>query len=120
MAEPVIARVGRLAAGWFPRFPSMRQRGHPSIMPQHAEPPAAIVARMHDAARAAGRDPAEIGIEGRVYLPGRTPDDWRAEYDEWLALGATHIQAYTMEAGLAGADAHIALLRRFAEVAAGW
>jgi alkanesulfonate monooxygenase SsuD/methylene tetrahydromethanopterin reductase-like flavin-dependent oxidoreductase (luciferase family) len=120
MAEPVIERVGRLADGWFPRFPSMRQRGHPSIMPQHTDAPAAIIARMHDAARAAGRDPADIGIEGRVYLPGRTPEDWRAEYDEWLALGATHIQAYTMEAGLAGPDDHIALLRRFAEVTAGW
>ncbi len=120
MAEPVIERVGRLADGWFPRFPSMRQRGHPGIMPRHADAPAAIIARMHAAARAAGRDPSEIGIEGRVYLPGRSAEDWRAEYDEWRALGATHIQAYTMEAGLAGPDDHIALLRRFATETVGW
>jgi len=120
MAEAVIERVGRLADGWFPRFPSMRQRGHPSIMPQHTDPPAVIIARMRDAARAAGRDPADIGIEGRVYLPGRTPEDWRGEYDAWRALGATHIQGYTMGAGLAGADAHIAMLREFAAVTAGW
>jgi len=120
MADAVIERVGRLADGWFPRFPSMGQRGHAGIMPRPADAPAVLIARMHDAARAAGRDPADIGIEGRVFLPGRTPADWRAEYDDWRALGATHIQAYTMGAGLAGPDDHIALLRRFADVSTDW
>jgi len=113
MAEKVVKRVGQLADGWFPRFPSMRQRDAGHNLPARAEAPAAIVERMRAYARAAGRDPAAIGIEGRVFLPGRTPEQWFAEIEEWRALGAGHIQAYTMEAGLRDASAHLDLLRRF-------
>jgi len=112
MAEKVVKRVGRLADGWFPRFPSMRQRDSRNL-PARDEAPAAIVARMRGYAREAGRDPAAIGIEGRVFLPGRTPEQWFAEIEEWRALGACYIQAYTMEAGLRDADAHLEVLRRF-------
>lgn len=115
MADAVIRRVGRLADGWFPRFPSMRQRGRGHIMPRREEPPEAIIARMHGFAAEAGRDPASIGIEGRVFLPGRTPDQWREELDQWRAIGATHMQLYTMDGGLASPDRHIELIRRFRE-----
>ena len=50
-ADPVLRRIARLGDGWFPQF----QPG------QDAEE---SVARLHRYARAAGRDPAEIGIEG--------------------------------------------------------
>jgi probable F420-dependent oxidoreductase len=113
MAEKVVARVGRLADGWFPRFPSMRQRDAGHNLPARDEAPAAIVERMRAYAREAGRDPATIGIEGRVFLPGRTPDQWFDEIEQWRALGANYIQAYTMEAGLPGPDAHLDVLRRF-------
>lgn len=119
MAEPVIERVGRLADGWFPRFPSLNQRGHAEVMPRRYDEPASIVARMHEYARQAGRDPADIAIEGRVFVPNRTPDDWHAEWQAWKALGATHMQLYTMEEGLSP-DGHIDCLRRFAEEAGDW
>ena len=115
MAEAVIRRVGRLADGWFPRFPSMRQRGTDEILPRRRETPAALVARMQAYAREAGRDPDRIGIEGKVYLPGRSPEAWRAELAEWRALGATHVQVNTMEGDLASPEEHIELLRRFRE-----
>ncbi len=111
MAEPVIARVGRIGDGWYPRFPGLGQRADSSVMPHHSGAPAAVIARMHDHARAAGRDPAAIGIEGRVFHRGADPDDWRAEYETWRALGASHMQVFAMGAGLEGPDAHIAAIR---------
>ena len=119
MAEPVIERVGRLADGWFPRFPALNQRGHAEVMPRRYDEPKAIIARMHGYARKAGRDPAEIAIEGRVFVPNRTPDDWHAEWNAWKDLGATHMQLYTMEEGLTP-DGHIDCMRRFAAEATGW
>ena len=82
-------------------------------MRRREDAPEALIARMRDYARKAGRDPAEIGIEGRVYLAGRSAQQWPAELAEWRALGTTHVQVYTMEGGLKSADAHIDLLRRF-------
>ena len=112
MADAVIERVGTLADGWFPRFPSMRQRADADILPRQAASPGAIVERMRHIARSAGRDPASIGIEGRVFIPGRTPEQWRTELEEWRQLGATHMQLYTMDAGL-DVDGHIEACRRF-------
>lgn len=107
MAEPVIKRVGELADGWFPRFPSLGQRAAGRVMAQQDDAPEVVIERMREYARAAGRDPADIGIEGRVFFRGAKADDWRAERDAWQALGATHIQIYTEGAGLAGTVAHI-------------
>jgi hypothetical protein len=98
----------------------MRQRAEAGILPRQEASPAEIVARMRSIAVSAGRDPASIGIEGRVFLPGRTPEQWREELEEWRALGATHMQLYTMEKGLSGADQHIEIVRRFREEQAGW
>src|SRR5262249_22468438 len=66
--ESVIERIGRLADGWFPQF-------EPDDVGR------ATLERMHGYARAAGRDPASIGIEGRVSIATSTPDAWaqRAE-----------------------------------------
>ena len=108
MAEPVIRRVGELADGWFPRFPSMGQRVGGNVMAEQRDDPATVIGQMRDYARDAGRDPADIGIEGRVFFRGQSADGWRAECDAWRDLGATHVQIYTEGAGLDGADAHIA------------
>ena len=58
----------------------------------------------------AGRDPDAFGLEARLCVLDRTPDEWRAEADEWRALGATHLSIDTMKAGLVGVDAHVAKL----------
>ena len=116
MADAVVRRVGRTADGWFPRFPSMNKRPG-SALPSRSEPPEAIIAAMRSHATAAGRDPDAIGIEGRVFLCDRTPEQWMAEFESWRALGATHMQLYTMGGGLASVDQHIDLIRRFGEVA---
>jgi probable F420-dependent oxidoreductase len=64
----------------------------------------------------AGRDPAAFGIDARITISAGTPEDWRAAYDEWQRLGATHVTLNTMGGGLHGPDAHVELLARAREV----
>jgi alkanesulfonate monooxygenase SsuD/methylene tetrahydromethanopterin reductase-like flavin-dependent oxidoreductase (luciferase family) len=99
-AEAVVERVGRLADGWFPQFP-----------PDEAG--RATLERMRNAARVAGRDPASIGIEGRISLADNPPDTWSRLAEAWGALGATHLSVNTMRAGLKTPVAHIDAMRRF-------
>jgi probable F420-dependent oxidoreductase len=89
-------RVGRIADGWFPMV---------------APGPGLDYARsiVDEAATAAGRDPASLGMEGRV--------DWRGDVDAiasdlaaWAEAGASHVSVNTMGAGLGGVDQHLAAL----------
>jgi probable F420-dependent oxidoreductase len=100
--EAALRRIGRLADGWFPMF-SPGEEGRKAI------------ARMRDYALQSGRDPAVIGIEGRVAAAGRTPQDWLAQVKAWEALGATHLSVGTGGGGLKSPQEHIAALRRFKE-----
>ena len=100
--EAVVERVGRLADGWFPQF-----------APDDAG--RATIERMHGYARAAGRDPSAIGIEGRISLAESGPDAWGGLAEAWRGLGATHLSVNTMRAGLSTPDAHIAAIRQFRE-----
>jgi probable F420-dependent oxidoreductase len=68
------------------------------IMPNRYPPgdeAMAVVENFRNLVRAAGRDPARVGIE--VWLsPGKgTEEDWRKEVAFWKAAGATHILAHT-------------------------
>jgi len=101
-AEAVIKRVGRLADGWFPQFPP-DQAGEDTLN------------RMRRYAQEAGRDPAAIGIEGRINFGAGTPDTWAQEAEAWQKLGATHLSVNTMRAGLRSPDEHIKAIRQFKE-----
>jgi probable F420-dependent oxidoreductase len=94
-------RAGRLADGWLP----MMQPG-----PRLDE----ALAQVAEGAAEAGRDPAGIGMEGRL--------DWRGDPDEvvrraelWREAGASHLSINTMRAGLATVDDHLEALSRVAE-----
>ncbi|MGH8057212.1 MAG: LLM class F420-dependent oxidoreductase [Candidatus Entotheonellia bacterium] len=102
-AEAVLQRVARLADGWYPQFA-------PDTAGQE------IMGRLHRYAREAGRDPASIGIEGRISMAGRTPDVWAQEAEAWRKLGATHLSVNTMNAGLRSPDDHINAIRQLKEV----
>jgi alkanesulfonate monooxygenase SsuD/methylene tetrahydromethanopterin reductase-like flavin-dependent oxidoreductase (luciferase family) len=93
-SERAYERAGRLGDGWFPMVP-----------PGHGlEEARAAVER---AAVAAGRDPAALGMEGRVdFSGGRVSEELAA----WAAAGATHVSINTMGAGLGGVDGHLAAL----------
>lgn len=97
-------RAGRLADGWFPMMgPGSR-----------LDDARAVVTA---AAVDAGRDPATIGMEGRVNWRGDA-DAAAGELAAWNAAGATHVSVNTMNAGLKNVDEHLAALQAVAESSA--
>jgi len=100
--DAALRRIARLADGWSPNFPPDAQ-GH------------ALVARVHQYAREAGRDPAKLPLEGRVRLAGQNADGWAKQVEAWKALGATSLIAEPRGGRLAFPDGHLDVLRRFKE-----
>jgi len=98
--EAALRRIARLADGWSPNFLPDTQ-GH------------ALVARVHQYALEAGRDPASLPLEGRIRLAGQDPDGWRKQVEAWKTLGATSFIAEPRGAGLPFPDGHLDVLRRF-------
>lgn len=96
-------RMGRLADGWFPQI----QPG-----PQ-LEDARQIV---HGAAVAAGREPADIPMEGRVTW-GPDSSELAAAIRAWADAGASSIAVNTMGTGLKSVDDHLTALAGAAEVA---
>ncbi|WP_304112897.1 LLM class F420-dependent oxidoreductase [Mycolicibacterium bacteremicum] len=99
-SDPGYRRAGRLADGWFPMM-------SPGPRLDHAR------SVVEEAAAAAGRDPARIGMEGRVSWRG-DDDAALAEVTAWSQAGASHLSINTMGAGLATVDDHLAVLTRLA------
>jgi probable F420-dependent oxidoreductase len=95
-------RMGRLADGWFPQV----QPG-----PKLDEARAVLEA----AARDAGRDPAAIGMEGRVTWTGAGIADVVDRVAGWREAGASHLSINTMGAGLASVEDHLAVLATVAD-----
>src|SRR6202030_3139730 len=96
-------RSGRLGDGWFPMVgpgPKLEQARQ----------------ELAHAATEAGRDPAQIAMEGRVSWNGNA-DDLAAGLRVWAEAGASHISINTMKAGLASVGDHVAALTTAAEIA---
>ncbi|MDA1061572.1 MAG: TIGR03619 family F420-dependent LLM class oxidoreductase [Chloroflexi bacterium] len=85
-ADRVLKRVGRHADGWF------------AILPFAQFPAAQAAIRGH--AENAGRDPAAIGAEAAVAVPGRAASEWLGEIADWEGAGASHLCLRTLGAGL--------------------
>ncbi len=101
-ADNVLRRAAKLADGWIPVIPP----------DDHAR---AELEKLRGYARAAGRDPAEIGIESWFTIQDRSPSDWLEWIDAWKDLGATHLSLNTMKSGFASPAEHIDAIRRFKE-----
>jgi probable F420-dependent oxidoreductase len=97
-AKVALRRAGRIADGWFPTM----QPG-----PDLTEAKSIV----HDAAREAGREPASIGMEGRVNVGHESPEEIAERSSAWREAGATHLSLNTMGAGFATVEEHIAALR---------
>ncbi len=95
-------RMGALADGWFPRV-------EPGPNLDEAR---AIIA---EAAVAAGRDPAAIGMDARIKQGAGGTDDLRRDADRWRDAGVTHLSVDTMGSGLGGVEAHLDALAKAAE-----
>jgi len=100
-SPPAFERAGRLADGWFPQ-----QEPGPKL-----DEARAIVA---EAAKAAGRDPAALGMEGRLAWRGDAAA-LAEQAGRWRDEGATHLSINTMGAGLGGVDGHLEALGAAAE-----
>jgi len=96
-------RAGRLADGWFP---------------QMAPGPQLDQARqiVTEAAVEAGRDPASLGMEGRLRWQ-QDRDKLAAAMRQWQDADATHLSVNTMGAGLNTIDDHLAALATAAQAA---
>jgi probable F420-dependent oxidoreductase len=89
-------RIGRLADGWFPMVP-------PGPRLDEAR---AIV---EEAAVGSGRDPARLGMEGRISWSDGVEAVVK-HAGRWRDAGATHIAVNTMGAGLGSVDGHLEAL----------
>src|SRR5581483_8367962 len=97
--DAALRRAGRIADGWFP---------------QHQPGPKLdrALSIVRDAASESGRDPAGLGMEGRVRVAAG-PSGVSAAVErvhEWSAAGATHVGLNTMGAGFTSVDEHIEAL----------
>jgi probable F420-dependent oxidoreductase len=95
-------RAGRLADGWFPQV-------------RPGEELDAAKAIVDEAATRAGRDPASLGMEGRVTWRLDDLDKFVQHVDSWRRAGATHVSINTMRLELGGVDGHLAALERAAD-----
>jgi hypothetical protein len=69
---------------------------------------------VEQAAVEAGRDPAHIGMDGRVSWTGDA-DRLVDHVGRWRKAGASHLSVNTMNQGLTTVDQHVAAIERTAE-----
>jgi probable F420-dependent oxidoreductase len=101
-SPPAYRRAGRLGDGWFPLVP-------PGPKLEEAR-------RLVDAAAVdAGRDPATLGLEGRVSWGDGGAATVADHAGRWRSIGASHLSVNTMGAGLGSVDAHLDALASSAE-----
>ncbi len=94
-SEAVLRRIGEHADGWFALC-------SPDEFPD-------LHARIGEYARAAGRDPAEIGAESGLGVPGRSREEWLGILEARKRSGVTHLCMRTLGGDLDAAG-HLALL----------
>ena len=99
-SDLALERIGRMADGW------IASGGERSETERQ-------IATIHASAIAAGRSPADIGIQGRMSLTRGGPEDWLGEAKTWEELGATHIAVSTSRAGFTTPAEHLELAERF-------
>jgi probable F420-dependent oxidoreductase len=102
----VLRRIARVSDGYFPSF-------------RPDETGRETLARLRQIAKDAGRDPADIGIEGRINFSDGDPEHWQNTANGWRELDATHLSVNTMQAGLSNPQAHIDAIQQFKEVVSG-
>ncbi|MEM7018516.1 MAG: TIGR03619 family F420-dependent LLM class oxidoreductase, partial [Pseudomonadota bacterium] len=100
-SDSVVTRIGQYADGWFVLC--------------DPEQFADVSGRIADAAKIAGREPAEIGTEAGVAVVGPREAEWKSRVKGWRDMGLTHLCLRTLGGNLPDAQAHMDTLREAAE-----
>ena len=100
--DVALRRVARIADGWCPNF-APDDSGY------------ALQEKVHNYMAEYGRDPSELGLDGRFSTASASPDDWGEKVTAWREMGASHLSIENRRAGLKTAGDHIEMMRRFKE-----
>ena len=103
---PVLNRIATVSDGWFPNFDPYG-------------PGRDAIAKLRELVRASGREESAVGIEGRIRLENKQPEEWADEARSWQELGAASITVEARRAGLEGVDQHIDAIVRFRDAMEG-
>jgi probable F420-dependent oxidoreductase len=101
-AAPAIRRAAAVADGWFV---------NPRLDPDDTA--ARSIEIFREAAAAAGRDPAGLGLDATIHLGNRGSQEWGALVEGWKRLGVSHGTVRTMYSGFKTLDDHLEALRSF-------
>ena len=112
MANVVLDRIGRIGDGW--NVLRSQYTGRVSEADADADFHRRL-ARIHAAARKAGRDPAAIGIGTAIDVVEGPLEQQVAEARRWRELGATFTAIRTTAAGFTSLDQHLDAIRAFHE-----
>lgn len=104
--EPVLRRIATISDGWFPNF-DPHQPGREAID------------KLRELVRASGRDESAVGIEGRIRMEEKQPEEWVDEVRGWQELGAVSVTVEARRSGLSGVEQHIDAIVRFREAMQG-
>ena len=100
--DVALRRVALIADGWCPNF-GPDEAGY------------ALQEKVQGYMAEYGRDPSDLGLDGRLKTAGNSPEDWVEEVAAWREMGASHLSIENRRAGLKTADQHIEMMRRFKE-----
>lgn len=100
-SDAALRRIAAIGDGWFPQMQAAQAHE--------------VVEKFYDFVREAGRDPKDVGIEARLSIAGKEPEDWVREAQTWREVGAEYLGVNTMNAGLKGPQEHIDAIRRVKE-----
>jgi alkanesulfonate monooxygenase SsuD/methylene tetrahydromethanopterin reductase-like flavin-dependent oxidoreductase (luciferase family) len=103
-ADPVKRRIAEKGDGWVPQFDPAEDR-------EEAE---AELADLYEYVEDADRDPADVGLQGRMGVPPGEPDEWVRRAEAWQAVGADYLAVTTQGQGLDGVGEHVDLLETVA------
>jgi len=104
-ADPVKRRIAERGDGWVPQF-------DPAEDPDEAE---AELADLHGYVERAGREPDDIGLQGRMGAAPGEEEEWVRRAEAWREVGADYLAVTTQGQGLDGVGDHVDLLADVAE-----
>ena len=98
--DGAIRRIARLADGWVPLW-------------EPGERAEELMEKYRGFCREYGRDPARLGLQGRLYAHRGKEASWSEGIAAWRDIGASHLAINTMDDGLKGAQQHLRRLEEF-------